>query len=55
MATQDIVSEYEARLSSTYSSPIQVTRDVPLFTSIVQKPKEFVLTNEFSDKHGAAK
>ena len=55
MATQDMVSEYEARLSSTHSSPVQVTRDVPLFTSIVQKPKEFVLTNEFLDKHGVPK
>ena len=47
-----MVAAYEARSSSTHSSPTQVTRDIPTAHSTQKKPKDFVLVTVFTDKDG---
>ena len=54
MAASELVAAYEARSSSTHSSPSQATRDVLTADQIQKKPKEFVLVTVFSDKDGTS-
>ena len=52
MAAAQMVAAYEARSSSTHSSPTQAIRDIPTAHSTQKKPKDFVLVTVFTDKDG---
>ena len=52
MASAKLVAAFEARSSSTHSSPTNATREVPLYLTTKKKAKEYVLISIFEDKDG---